>query len=86
MKLRALAAVAAIAFPVSMSQQADASSLHQLASVMVISKSSNRNQVHHAVTVDASCAPTGTSPVHPYWLLLERGPSVTRERRSPAPP
>ncbi len=60
-----------------MSQQADASSLHELASVMAISKSSNRNQVHYAVAVDASCAPAGTSPVHPYWLMLERGPAVT---------
>jgi hypothetical protein len=44
---------------------------------MVIAKSSNRNQVHYAVAVDESCNPSGAAPVHPYWRMLERGPSVT---------
>jgi hypothetical protein len=53
------------------------SAVHELASALVIAKSSNRNQVHYAVAVDDSCAPIGAAPVHPYWRMLERGPSVT---------
>jgi hypothetical protein len=79
MKLRSLAAVAGLAVCVSQSHEADASTLHELSSVMVIAKSSNRNQVHYALDVDESCAPVGTSPVHPYWRMLERGPSVTEK-------
>ncbi len=46
-------------------------------SALVISKSSNKNEVHYAVQVDESCAPAGPRPVSPYWLMLERGPNVT---------
>ncbi|MGH7293461.1 MAG: DUF4833 domain-containing protein, partial [Polyangiaceae bacterium] len=44
---------------------------------IVIAKSSNKNQVNYAVTVDDACAPVGPSPVHPYWRMLERGPTAT---------
>lgn len=79
MKLSALAAAAvtAIAVSLGLSHESRAARLHELASVMVVGKSSNRNEVHYALTVDESCAPVGTSPVRPYWLMLERGPSVT---------
>ncbi len=43
---------------------------------LIISKSSNKNQVHYAVQVDASCAPAGPEPVSPYWRMLERGPDA----------
>src|SRR3954471_2332361 len=49
----------------------------ELPSAFFISKSENRNQVHYAVAVDASCAPAGDTPVHPYWRLLEEGPALT---------
>jgi uncharacterized protein DUF4833 len=49
----------------------------EIPSALVIVKSSNKNQVHYAVQVDESCAPTGGQPVSPYWLMLERGPDVT---------
>jgi len=55
----------------------DAGQVHVLGSVMIIAKSSNRNQVHYAVAVDESCAPAGPTPIHPYWRMLERGPTVT---------
>ncbi len=48
----------------------------ELASVLVIAKSSNKNQVHYAALVDDTCAPAGQSPVRPYWLMLERGLGV----------
>ncbi len=43
---------------------------------MIVSKSSNRNEVHYAAYVDEKCAPVTSAPVHPYWLMLERGPGV----------
>ncbi len=51
----------------------------EVPSALVISKSSNHNQVHYAVIVDDACAPSGQSPVHPYWRMLERGPAVTEQ-------
>ena len=75
MKVYALAAVTALA--VLLSHESHAAKLNELASVMEIDKSSNRNQVHYALAVDASCAPVGAAPVRPYWQMLERGPSVT---------
>ena len=45
-------------------------------SVMFISKSENRNQVHYGIHLGPSCAPAGHSPVFPYWRMLEKGPNV----------
>jgi Domain of unknown function (DUF4833) len=49
----------------------------RIPSALVIAKSSNRNEVHYAVAVDPTCAPSGPQPVLPYWLMLERGPDIT---------
>ena len=54
-----------------------AQSTSELPSVMVISKSSNRNEVHYAVRVDEACAPAPNAPVRAYWRMKERGPDVT---------
>lgn len=56
---------------------ARASQPYELSDVMVVAKSSNKNEVHYAAYVDEKCAPAGATPVHPYWLMLERGPGVT---------
>jgi hypothetical protein len=74
---RALLLVASLAAAVSVSPVAQASARYELPSVMVVSKSSNRNEVHYAAYVDENCSPATKAPVHPYWLMLERGPSVT---------
>jgi hypothetical protein len=60
-----------------LSGAARASQAAEIASALVISKSSNKNQVHYAVQVDQACAPVGSSPVHPYWRMLERDASAT---------
>jgi hypothetical protein len=74
-RLAALALGAASAvFP---SGSASAGQVSELPSVLVIAKSSNKNEVHYAARVDEACAPAGPSPVRPYWLMLERGPLVT---------
>jgi hypothetical protein len=55
---------------------ASAGQASELSSALVITKSSNRNQVNYALQLDEACAPSGSSPVRPYWLMLERGPSA----------
>jgi hypothetical protein len=72
--LSCIATVALAAWP---SSSASAAQLHELPSILVIAKSSNRNQVRYAALVDETCAPAGQSPVRPYWLMLERGPDAT---------
>lgn len=49
---------------------------HEIDSSIAIAKSSNRNEVHYAVTVDESCMPTGRAPVRGYWRMLEHGPDA----------
>jgi hypothetical protein len=49
----------------------------EIPSALVITKSSNRNQVNYAVQVDEACVPSGTAPVHPYWRMLERSADAT---------
>jgi hypothetical protein len=48
-----------------------------VASVFLVAKSENRNQVHYGVHLDESCAPVGSVPVFAYWRMLERGPLAT---------
>jgi hypothetical protein len=52
-------------------------------SALVITKSSNKNQVNYAIDVDGGCAPTGAAPVHPYWRMLEHGTGATEPLRGP---
>jgi hypothetical protein len=50
---------------------------YELPSLMVVSKSGNRNELHYAAYVDEKCSPVTNTPVHAYWVMLERGPGVT---------
>lgn len=72
-----LSCVALVGAAVGLSGPARANPIVELPSVLVIAKSSNRNQVHYAALVDESCAPMGPSPVRAYWRMLERGPLAT---------
>ncbi|HTB75218.1 MAG TPA: DUF4833 domain-containing protein [Polyangiaceae bacterium] len=49
----------------------------EIPNALVITKSSNKNQVNYAVQVNDACVPAGRSPVHPYWRMLERGSDAT---------
>ena len=73
---RAFVLVASALLIASTSPTADASQARELPSVMVITKSSNRNEVHYALEVDAACAAVSATPVHPYWRMRMRGPNV----------
>jgi Domain of unknown function (DUF4833) len=70
----ALALVMALA---TLTAEAAPSRGGRIPSALIISKSSNRNEVHYTVEVDETCMPAGPQPVAPYWLMLERGPTVT---------
>jgi hypothetical protein len=72
--LSGLLLVAGVVLP---SRSASAAQVYELPSVLVIAKSSNRNQVHYAALIDGTCTPAGPSPVRPYWHMFERGPLVT---------
>jgi hypothetical protein len=72
------AAVAAVASMLpSASQAAPAAPAVELPSVLVIAKSSNRNEVHYAAVLTQDCEPVGDAPLHAYWRMLERGPQAT---------
>jgi Domain of unknown function (DUF4833) len=49
----------------------------EIPDALVITKSSNKNQVNYAVQVNAACVPAGRSPVRPYWRMLERSSNAT---------
>jgi hypothetical protein len=69
----ALLSLATVALP----SPSSAAQTAEIPSAFLIAKSGNKNQVHYAVDVTESCAPRGSSPVRPYWLMLERGPDAT---------
>jgi Domain of unknown function (DUF4833) len=56
---------------------ASASQAVEIPNALVITKSSNKNQVNYAVQVNEACLPAGPSPVHPYWRMLERSSDAT---------
>jgi hypothetical protein len=63
---------------VGLSATASASSpAGEIPDALVITKSSNKNQVNYAVQVNAACVPAGHSPVRPYWRMLERSSDAT---------
>jgi hypothetical protein len=72
--LTAVAVAASVALP---SAPASAAQLVELPSVLVIAKSSNKNQVHYAALVSDECVPVPQAPLRPYWRMLERGPVAT---------
>ncbi len=57
-----------------------------LASVFLVAKSENKNQVHYGVRVDQACNVIGTSPLYGYWRMLEKNgeiePILSREIRA----
>jgi Domain of unknown function (DUF4833) len=72
-----LAALPGGVFVAGLSSAAGASGPSEISSGLVITKSSNRNEVHYAVQVDDACTPAGRSPIRPYWRMRERGADAT---------
>jgi hypothetical protein len=48
-----------------------------VSSVMFVSKSENKNQVHYGVHLADDCTFAGNAPVYAYWRMLEKGPMAT---------
>jgi hypothetical protein len=67
----------AIAAVVLAAASAPAAQAKEIPSALSIAKSSNKNQVHYAVSVDDACAPRGSAPVRAYWRMLEKSADAT---------
>jgi Domain of unknown function (DUF4833) len=59
---------------------------HDPASVFLVAKSENKNQVHYGVRLDQDCNVVGTNPLYGYWRMLEKKgeiePILSREVRA----
>ncbi len=79
--------VATVAMLGGMLASGSARAERTIASILVVSKSENKNQVHYGVHLDESCSFVGNSPVYAYWRMLERSqtaiePLLDREQRA----
>jgi hypothetical protein len=67
---------------IAMAASAPAAQAGEIPRALIISRSSNKNEVTYAVRVDDACAPTGANPVRVYWRMLERGRDVVEPLRA----
>ncbi len=75
--MRHLFQVGLVAAFVLATPSTQAAQFSEIPSALSITKSSNKNQVNYSVAVDDACTPSGASPVHAYWRMLEKGPDAT---------
>lgn len=66
-----VALAALIAWP--MAARAD----QTIPSVLFVTKSENKNQVHYGVHLTDACTFASAAPVYAYWKMIEKGPNVT---------
>jgi hypothetical protein len=52
---------------------------HDVRTLFVIGKNTDRNEVQFGIRLDADCVPVGDEPVYPYWRQFEKGPDVTED-------
>ena len=62
---------------VALPSEAAAAPTTEIPSAFLIAKSGNKNQVHYAVHVNDTCAPSVSVPVRAFWRMLDRGPEAT---------
>src|SRR5215471_18941876 len=48
-----------------------------ISSVMFVTKSENKNQVHYGLRLTDACGFASSSPMYAYWKMLEKGANVT---------
>ena len=58
-----------------------------ISSVVFVSKSENKNQVHYGLHLTDACGFASAAPIYAYWKMLEKGANVTepilpREQRA----
>lgn len=52
---------------------------HDVRTMFVIGKNTDRNEVQFGIRLDADCVPIGEEPIYPYWRQFEKGPDVTED-------
>jgi hypothetical protein len=77
MMMRALSTVVFVATLSMSSAWALPNETSEIPTAFAIAKSSNKNQVDYAVSVDGSCNPATQTPVRPYWRMFERSKDTT---------
>jgi hypothetical protein len=52
---------------------------HDVRTMFVIGKNTDRNEVQFGIRLDADCVPVGDEPIYPYWRQYEKGADVTED-------
>lgn len=52
---------------------------HDVRTLFVIGKNTDRNEVQYGIRLDKDCVPVGDEPIYPYWRQYEKGPEVTAD-------
>lgn len=52
---------------------------HDVRTLFVIGKNTDRNEVQYGIRLDAACVPVGDEPVYAYWRQYEKGPEITED-------
>jgi len=77
--LGALAAVVGLVLPSAAAYAEGRFGAHDVRTLFVIGKNTDRNEVQYGIRLDADCLPSGDEPVYAYWRVFERGPDVTED-------
>src|SRR4051812_47225394 len=52
---------------------------HDVRTMFVIGKNTDKNEVQFGIRLDADCLPIGDEPIYNYWRQYEKGPEVTED-------
>jgi hypothetical protein len=52
---------------------------HDVRTMFVIGKNTDRNEVQFGIRLDADCVPVSDEPIYNYWRQFEKGPEVTED-------
>jgi hypothetical protein len=52
---------------------------HDVRTIFVIGKNTDRNEVQYGIRLDADCVPVSEEPIYAYWRQYEKGPEVTED-------
>lgn len=52
---------------------------HDVRTMFVIGKNTDKNEVQYGIRLDKDCVPIGDEPVYAYWRQYEKGPEVTED-------
>jgi hypothetical protein len=52
---------------------------HDIQTLFVIGKNTDKNEVQFGIHLDKDCSPLGDEPIYAYWRQYEKGPEVTED-------